>query len=163
MHSKKNNSIKIKNFTQGLKPFSNSIPHGMKKILRKGGYNLSQVVDNWSKIVGKKLSNNCYPNTIKIGKDMQNGVLVLNVIHGKEVDVEYSKKEIIDKINVFFGYEYVKQITLRVIQEKKEIKKFSNKSYIVNGHIEKKLNSVHDNNLKRSLNKLVDAYKTKND
>ena len=99
MHSKKNNNIKIKNFTQGLKPFSNSIPHGMKKILRKGGYNLSQVVDNWSKIVGKKLSSYCYPNTIKIGKDMQKGVLVLNVIHGKEVDVEYSKREIIDKIN----------------------------------------------------------------
>ena len=163
MHSKKNNNIKIKNFTQGLKPFSNSIPHGMKKILRKGGYNLSQVVDNWSKIVGRKQSSKCYPNTIKIGKDMRNGILVLNVIHGKEVDVEYSKKEIIDKINVFFGYEYVKQIKLRVIQEKKKIKKFNNKSYIIDKKIEKKLNSVHDIGLKIFLNKLVNAYKTKND
>jgi len=79
------------------------------------------------------------------------------------VDVEYSKKEIIDKINVFFGYEYVKQIKLRVIQEKKKIKKFNNKSYIIDKKIEKKLNSVHDIGLKISLNKLVNAYKTKND
>ena len=35
MHIKKNNNIKSNNFTQGLRPISSSIPHGLKKVLKK--------------------------------------------------------------------------------------------------------------------------------
>ena len=38
-----------------------------------------------------------------MGKDMKEGNLVLNVIHGKEMEIEYEKKEIIDKINSFLA------------------------------------------------------------
>ena len=108
MHSKDNN--KLQNFIQGLRPFSSSIPKTLKKHLKKGGYNYSNIVDNWTKIVSKKISDSCYPITIKIGKEMMNGTLVLNVLHGKELEVEYSKKEIIDEINSFFGYDCITQI-----------------------------------------------------
>ena len=54
-------------------------------------------------MVGNDISNACYPNTIKMGKEMNNGILVLNVVHGNELTVEYGKQEIIDKINSFFG------------------------------------------------------------
>ena len=33
---------------------------------------------------------------------MNKGNLTLNVIHGKELDIEYAKKDIIDKINSFW-------------------------------------------------------------
>ena len=116
MHSKDNN--KLQNFIQGLRPFSSSIPKTLKKHLKKGGYNYSNIVDNWTKIVSKKISDSCYPITIKIGKEMMNGTLVLNVLHGKELEVEYSKKEIIDEINSFFGYDCITQINLKIVQEK---------------------------------------------
>ena len=102
MHSKDNS--KLNNFIQGLRPFSNSIPKTLKKHLKKGGYNYSNIVDNWTKMVSKKISDCSYPITVKMGKEMRNGTLVLNVLHGKELEIEYSKKEIIDKINSFFGY-----------------------------------------------------------
>ena len=35
---------------------------------------------------------------LKVCKEMRNGTLVLNVIHGKEVEVEYEKKEIMYEI-----------------------------------------------------------------
>ena len=94
MHNKKNNTNKSHNFIQGLRPLSNALPHGLKKIIKKSGYNLSNVVDNWSKIVGKNISNSCYPNSIKIGKQLSNGILVINVIHGKELDIEYKDNEL---------------------------------------------------------------------
>ena len=53
---------------------------------------------------------------VKMGKDMKDGNLVLNVIHGKEMEVEYEKKEIIDKINSFFGYNCIRHVTLKIIQ-----------------------------------------------
>ena len=50
---------------------------------------------------------------------MKDGTLVLNVIHGKEMEVEYKKNEIIDKINSFFGYNCIlKKLTLKIIQNK---------------------------------------------
>ena len=101
MHNKNNN--KTHSYIQGLRPFSSSIPKTLKKHLRKGGYNYSNIVDNWTKMVSKEISDACYPTTVKIGKEMKGGILVLNVIHGKELDVEYKKNEIIDKINSFFG------------------------------------------------------------
>ena len=101
MHDKKYNN-KTNTFIQGLRPFSKSLPHGLKRLLKKGSYNFSNIVDNWAKMVGRELSNACYPSTVKMGKEMSNGTLILNVIHGNEIIVEYSKQEIMDKINSFF-------------------------------------------------------------
>ena len=160
MHSKNNN--KTQTFIQGLRPFSSSIPRTLKKHLRKGGYNYSNIVDNWTKIVSKKISDACFPITVKMGKDMKDGNLVLNVIHGKEVEVEYAKKEIIDKINSFFGYNCISQVTLKIVQEKvksnkKVFPKIKNFSMI-----EKKLNKVKNNELKSSLNNFVKAFDERN-
>ena len=66
MHNKNNN--KTTTFTQGLRPFSSSIPKTLKKHLRKGGYNYSNIVDNWTNMVSKKISDACYPVTVKMRK-----------------------------------------------------------------------------------------------
>ena len=95
-------------YIQGLRPFSSSIPKNLKKYLRKGGYNFSNIVDNWSKIVNKKISDSCYPLTVKMGKEMKDGTLVLNVMHGAEMEIEYKKNEIMDKINSFFWIQLYK-------------------------------------------------------
>ena len=84
---------KFKNFVQGLRPFANSVPKSLKKYLKKGGYNYSNIVDNWTKIVNKKISDCCFPITVKMGKEMRNGTLVLNVLHGNEIEIEYKKNE----------------------------------------------------------------------
>ena len=100
MHIKNNN--KTRTFIQGLRPFSSSIPKTLKKYLKKGGYNYSSIIDNWMRIVPRNISNSSYPITIKISKEMRDGNLILNVSHGKELEIEYAKNEIIDKVNSFF-------------------------------------------------------------
>ena len=160
MHSKNNN--KTSTFIQGLRPFSSSIPKTLKKHLRRGGYNYSNIVDNWTKMVSKKISDSCYPATVKMGKDMKNGNLVLNVVHGKEVEVEYEKKEIIDKINSFFGYSCISHVTLKIA---KDTIKTKNKIFpkIKNlSSIEKKIGSVDNNELKNSLNNFLKAFNERN-
>ena len=162
MHNKKNNTNKRRNFIQGLRPLSNALPHGLKKIIKKSGYNLSNVVDNWSKIVGKNISNSCYPNSIKIGKELSNGILVINVIHGKELDIEYGKKEIIDRINSFYGYNYVKEIKLKIVHEKSHLENKIQKTNLNTIQSNLKLKNVKNEKLKHSLNKLIKAYNSKN-
>ena len=116
MHNKNNN--KSQSYIQGLRPFSNSIPKTLKKYLRKGGYNYSNIVDNWTKIVNKKIADSCFPITVKMKKEMKDGDLILNVIHGKEIEIEYAKNEIMEKINSFFGYNCISKITLKIVQHK---------------------------------------------
>ena len=159
MHSKNNN--KSQTFIQGLRPFSSSIPKTLRKHLKKGGYNYSHIVDNWTRIVHKKISDACYPVTIKMGKEMKDGTLVLNVVHGKEVEIEYEKKTITDKINSFFGYNCISNITLKIIQEKKEEKKLFPKIKDID-EITKKIQKVDNSQLKNSLNKFLKAYNERN-
>ncbi len=134
------------------------MPHGLKKILKKGGYNFSRIVDNWTEMVGKDISNSCYPTTVKMTKDMNNGTLILNVFHGNELDVEYKKKEIIDRINTFFGFKCIKEIKLKAVQKKQILKKTKYFSDQVNPKYEKKLRNIKNQDLKKSLSKLIKAY-----
>ena len=160
MHNKNNN--KSHSYIQGLRPFSSSIPKTLKKHLRKGGYNYSNIVDNWTKIISKEISDTCYPLTVKMGKEMKDGTLVLNVIHGKELHVEYKKNEIIDKINCFFGYNCIKQVTLKVtsnkiIGHKKILTKIKDLK-----QINEKIKRVENNQLKNSLSNFLKAYNDRN-
>ena len=156
MHNKNNN--KTQNYIQGLRPFSNSIPKNLKKYLRKSGYNYSNIVDNWTRMVSKKISDVCYPVTVKMEKGMKDGNLIINVIHGKEMEIEYAKNEIIDKINSFFGFNCIKKISLKIVEDKimnknkmlpriKDLKK-----------IDEKIKKVNDAQLKKSLSNFLKAY-----
>ena len=159
MHNKNNN--KTQSYIQGLRPFSTSIPKTLRKHLRKGGYNFSNIVDNWTKIVSKKISDACYPITVKMGKEMRDGTLVLNVIHGKEVEIEYEKNEIIDKINSFFGYNCIGNVKLKIVYDKNEkISKILPRIKNMN-NIAEKMKKVNDEKLKISLNNFLKAYNEK--
>ena len=160
MHSKNNN--KTQSFIQGLRPFASSIPKTLKKHLKKGGYNYSNIIDNWTRMVEKKISDACYPVTVKMGKDMKNGNLVLNVVHGKELEVEYEKQEIIEKINSFFGYNCISHVTLKIVQEvirsnSKVFPKIKNLS-----KIKDKMSEVENKELKNSLNNFLKAFNERN-
>ena len=160
MHNKNNN--KTLTFIQGLRPFSSSLPKTLKKHLRKGGYNYSNIVDNWTKIVSKKISDSCYPITVKMGKEMRDGTLVLNVIHGKEMEVEYEKTKIIDKINSFFGYNCISHVTLKIIQDKIRLVDKIHPNIKNLSKIEKKLSKVNNEELKISLNNFLKAFNERN-
>ena len=159
MHNKDNN--KSKNFIQGLRPFSSSIPKTLKKHLKKGGYNYSNIVDNWTKMVSKKISDACYPITVKMEKEMRDGTLVLNVLHGKELEIEYEKRNIMDKINSFFGYNCIDKVILKVVQEKIKTKKNRFPKIKNLSMINQKLEKVSNDHLKSSLNNFLKAYNEK--
>ena len=160
MHNKNNN--KTQTFVQGLRPFSSSIPKTLKKYLKKGGYNYSNIIDNWTKMVGKKISDACYPIKVKMGKEMKEGNLVLSVIHGKEMEIEYEKKEIIDKINSFFGYNCISKVTLKIVENKINLNKNFFPKIKNLSKIDEKMSKVKDNELKSSLNNFLKAFDERN-
>ena len=160
MHKKNNDSL-TKNFIQGLRPLVNTLPQQVKKILKKNGFNLNSIVDNWTKIVGCEISNSSYPLNIKTQGIPKEVTLILNVIRGKEIDIEYNKKNIIDKINSYFGYSFVKNVQIKVMNSKSKNLK---KDIIANNNKEnfdKNLNKIDNKNLKNKLTKLINAFNEK--
>ena len=96
-----------------------------------------------------------------MGKEMRDGTLVLNVIHGNEMKIEYEKSSIKDKINSFFGYNCINKVTLKIVQNK--IEKLNNTLPKIKDlrKIENKMKKIHNNNLRNSLNNFLKAYNEK--
>ena len=147
---------------QGLRTVSNSLPKAINKILKKGGHNYSSIINNWTEIVGRKTSKICYPKSIKTNKELSDGVLVLNVSHGDQLEVEYTKKDIMDKINLFFGYNFIKQLKIYLIDEKINLRNSVYLSGSKNKKIDHEISQIKDLNLKKKLSKLAKEYENKN-
>ena len=161
MHSKKNHNNKTPFPIQGLRPMSKSLPNGLKTILKKGGYNYASIINNWSDLVGKQISGVCYPKSIKTGKELKDGVLHLNVFHGDQLLVEYNKSKILDRINVFFGYKFVKSIKMFLIKDKIDHKENISSTNNKNSKYQEKLEKIHNPELKKKIKNLINAFNNK--
>jgi len=156
MHIKRNNKESI-SYVQGLRLFGKTLPKEAKNILKKKGYNYSEIIGKWNNLVGKDISNCAYPKTVKTNLNEKGATLVLAVKRGNEIIIEYSKKNIIDKINSYFGYKYLNKIRLESTNSgfkkiKSNIGKFADK-------FEKKIKQIKDERIKNSLKELVNAMK----
>ena len=146
---------------QGLRSFKNTLPTKVKRILDKKGHMYSKTLDNWKYIVGDKLFKVCYPKSFKGSNKLGGSCLNIMVKRGNEVDLEYSKKNIINKMNAYFGYEAVKNIRLNTFEG--EYEKINEKK-VVNAtkseHI-KKIDNIKNDKIKKSLLELSKIYKPK--
>ena len=106
----KNNTRHRKKSIQGLRSFKDSLPKNIRETIFKKAEIYSKIVDNWKIIVGKDLSDACYPKSFKNSKESSIKSLNLMVKRGHEVDVEYSRNFLIDRINNFLGYEFINKI-----------------------------------------------------
>ena len=47
----KQNNKESKSYVQGLRIFGNTLPRGMRGILKKNGYNYSEIIKKWKILV----------------------------------------------------------------------------------------------------------------
>ena len=158
MHYKQNNK-ESKTYVQGLRSFGSTLPRGVKGILKKNGYNYSEIVNKWSMLIGKKISDCTYPKSIKMKNGNANGTLLLSVKRGNEINIEYSKKEIINKINSYFGYQLIKEIKLQSSNSENKKIKNKNSSKKFSKNLKKKISTIKSKEIRNSLYELLDVGK----
>ena len=159
----KNNSKQRTGSIQGLRSFKDTLPKNIKKVINKKGHIFSETLNNWKYIVGENLFKVCYPKSFKHSNKFGASTLLIMVKRGHEVDLEYSKKEIIEKINSFFGYSVVEKLKLTTFDNDKEISSYQNdpKENVTNNKYQKKINNVKNEKIKKSLLELVKVFKKK--
>ena len=135
---------------QGLRSFKNTLPTSIKKIIIRKGETFSSILENWKFIVGEDLFKICYPKSIKKIDQFQKKILKIMVSRGSEVDVEYSKQNIIDKLNSYLGYEAVNSIKIETF-EKEILGKNIKKKHVTKNNYSKKIYTVKNEKIKNSL------------
>ena len=158
MHIK--NKIKQKTFyIQGLRSFKNSLPKNVKKILNKKGFIHSEILNRWNYLVGKELSKVSFPKTFKPSGKNAPGTLIINVQRGNEINIEFSKNTIIEKINSFFGYKVLNNVRLETFNNLKENinKKKMHISSNNKAKFKDSLKTLNNEKIKKSLIELINV------
>ena len=148
---------------QGLRSFKDTLPKNIKKVINKKGHVYSETLNNWKYLVGDNLFKICYPKSFKSSNRFGVSTLVIMVKRGHEVDLEYSKKQVMDKINSFFGYKVVEKLKFSSFENEKEtlVKENDQELNVTNNKFQKKINDVKNEKIKKSLIELTNVFKEK--
>ena len=157
----KNNTKQRFKTIQGLRSFKDTLPKNIKKIIKKKGHIFSETLNNWKYLVGNDLFQICYPKSFKNSNKFGVSTLQVMVKRGHEIDLEYSKKEIMDKMNSFFGYavvEKLKFISFDDAQTKfKKIEEDNNS--VTNNKYTDRIKDIKNDKIKKSLLELTKIFK----
>ena len=159
----KNNSKQRSGSIQGLRSFKDTLPKNIKKVINKKGHIYSETLSNWKYIVGDNLFKICYPKSFKNSNRFGVSTMIIMVKRGHEVDLEYSKKEIISKMNSFFGYTVIEKLKFISFDDEKGIalKENEQSKNVTNNKFQKKINNVKNEKIKKSLLELTKVFKKK--
>ena len=148
---------------QGLRSFKDTLPKNIKKIINKKGHIYSETLSNWKYIVGKDLFKVCYPKTFKNSNRFGVSTLLITVKRGHEIDLEYSKKEIINNMNTFFGHPVVEKLKFNSFDDDKQffLRENNQNKNVTNKKYQNQINSVKNEKIKKSLLELTKVFKSK--
>ena len=157
----KNNTKQRLETIQGLRSFKDTLPKNIKKIIKKKGHIFSETLNNWKYIVGDDLFQICYPKSFKNSNKFGVSTLQIMVKRGHEIDLEYSKKVIMDKMNSFFGYAVVEKLKFISFDDAQtKFKKLdTNENHVTNIKYADRINSIKNDKIKKSLLELTKLFK----
>ncbi len=159
----KNNTKQRNTSIQGLRSFKDTLPKNLKKIISKKGHIYSETLSNWKYLVGNELFKVCFPKTFKNSNRFGVSTLVIMVKRGHEVDVEYSKKNILDKMNNFFGYDVVEKLKFISFDDEQKTNSLNDtkSNNVAISKYRDKIKDVKNEKIKKSLTELTKVYKEK--
>ena len=157
----KSNSKQRYRSIQGLRSFKDTLPTKVKKILKKKGYIFSETLDNWRYIVGDELFKVCYPKSFKSSNKFSSSILSIMVKRGHEIEMEYSKNEIMKKMNIYFNESIVEKIKLITFEGNQQIFNKEIKKTVTKNQYEKKITNINNEKIKSSLLELSKLFNKK--
>ena len=158
----RNNTKQRNKVIQGLRSFKDTLPKNIKKIIKKKGHIFSETLNNWKYIVGDDLFKVCYPKSFKNSNKLGVSCLLIMVKRGHEVDMEYSKKQILDKMNNYFGYSVVEKLKLISFDDDQtNFKKIKINHNATNSKYMNKIVDIKNDKIKKSLIELSKLFKQK--
>tara|TARA_B100001540_G_scaffold302738_1_gene310583 strand:+ start:386 stop:877 length:492 start_codon:yes stop_codon:yes gene_type:complete len=155
----KNNTKHRYKTIQGLRSFKNTLPKEVKKILSKKGHIYTETLDNWRSIVGEELFKVCYPKSFKNSNRVSPSHLIIMVKRGHEVDIEYSKKKILNRLNSYLGYNAIEKLKFISFEGSDGVLKENIKHNATNNKYNNEISKIKNEKIKKSLSELSRLFK----
>lgn len=131
-----------------LKPIHTLLPENLKKLIKNHPTsNYENLKKSWKKIVGENLSKKC--ELVKVQKYNSENSIFLKVDRNYLIDVDYSRDEIIEKVNSFLGFKFASKILINIKENKSP--QGVKKSLKLNKKMENLIDSLNDEELKNKL------------
>ena len=109
--------------------------------------------------MGNEISKVSFPKTFKPSGKNAPGTLIISVQRGNEINIEFSKNTIIEKINSFFGYKILNNVRLETFNNLKE--NINKKKMHISANNKEKfkdsLKSLNNEKIKKSLIELINV------
>ncbi|WP_440679935.1 DciA family protein [Candidatus Pelagibacter sp. HIMB1517] len=131
-----------------LKPIHTLLPENLKKLIKNHPTsNYENLKKSWKKIVGENLSKKC--ELVKVQKYNSENSIFLKVDRNYLIDVDYSRDEIIEKVNSFLGFKFASKILINIKENKSP--QGVKKGLKLNKKMENLIGSLNDEELKNKL------------
>lgn len=118
----------VRHPTFGAKAVGSFVPRLTKQAFERFGFSAATLITDWAQIVGADLARCTAPERLKwpkgvaaSGKPVEEvdqgrpgATLILRVDDGRALDIQYKGRQIIERINAYFGYRAVAD--LRILQ-----------------------------------------------
>ena len=112
----------------GAKAVGTFVPRLTRQAFEKYGFSAATLITDWTQIVGADLARATQPERLKwpkgvaaqgkaveeVDQGRPGATLVLRVDDGRALDIQYKGRQIIERINAYFGYRAVAD--LRILQ-----------------------------------------------
>jgi hypothetical protein len=112
----------------GVKAVGSFVPGLTRKAFEKYGFSAATLITDWATIAGRELAAYSIPERLKLpraversdedaveaAKGRPGATLVLRVDGGRSLDVQHNARQIVERINAYFGYAAVAE--LRIVQ-----------------------------------------------
>ena len=161
MNSKTENSARS---GKGFQSVAASFAPTAKRLFGKNGFVELDIITNWQEIVGETLAEHSQPQSIDFKRGQRNdGVLNIAIDSGAfALEIAHKKKNIIEKINTYFGYAAVSDLHILQINNitfaGKTEQSTGNKKTLVTlkeqNYIESQTAEIENPQLKAALQKL---------
>jgi hypothetical protein len=112
----------------GVKAVGSFVPRLTKKVMEKYGFSTAALLTDWATIVGADLARHTRPNKLKWPRAVETygetpagqsgrpgATLYLMVDAARALDVQYKGRQIIDRINAYFGYRAIADLRIEQV------------------------------------------------
>ena len=139
-----------------------TLPWRKKYSQKKRGHVFSETLNNWKYIVGNDLFKVSYPKSFKNSNKLGTSCLLVMVKRGREIDMEYSKKQILDKMNSYFGHTVVEKLKFISFDgAQTSFRKTIINDDVTNSKYMNKIVDIKNDKIKKSLIELSKIFKQK--
>ena len=116
----------LKAVPPGAKAVASFVPNITRKAFEKYGFSAASLLTDWAAIIGPDLAKYTaperlkWPRNVKIYADIDDegehgrpgATLIMRVDGAKALEIQYKTRQILDRINAYFGYAAIAQIRL---------------------------------------------------